>query len=153
VCIRYVRDHDDAKDVLSDAFIKIFQNIGGLKYMMEGGLEAWLRKIVINQSLIFLRKRKLLKLHDLGEHHHLVSPDLADIDLDAKDLYASILELPVGYRTIFNLFAVEGYSHKEIAEKLGITESASRSQMTRARSNLQAIVKKLTNKNRGNTGL
>ena len=144
LCHRYMKDEENTKDVLTDAFLKVFQNIKNFIPLGEGSLEAWIRKIVINQSLMALRKNKNIFLITTFDEQQLKEDAVVEIDLAAEDLYKLILQLPNGYRTIFNLFAIEGYSHKEIAEQLSITESASRSQLTHARSSLKNLLSKKT---------
>jgi RNA polymerase sigma-70 factor (ECF subfamily) len=139
-----VKDEEDTKDVLAEAFIKIFQHVKNFDFHDEVGLEAWLKRIVVNQSLMFLRKnRNLVRAINIEDNHLLLIAPV-EIELHAEDLYKLILELPLGYRTVFNLYVIEGYSHKEIAEQLTISESASRSQLTHARQRLMTLLSKNT---------
>lgn len=141
VCRRYARDESMAKDVLQETLIRIFQNIG--KYRDSGSFEAWMRKIAVRRSLQWLEKS-----HFRYEIHAEVVPDreinVPEIyhQLGAEEIMNLIGELPSGFRTVFNLYVVEGYSHKEIGDLLNITENTSRSQLARARKVLQ---QKLTN--------
>ena len=138
LCLRYIHDRQDAEDVMLEAFNRMFQKISQFEYRQPGGFEAWVKRIMVNQCLMFLRKKRPLFLEDRGEeipaafasgHPHL---------LEAEYLFELIRTLPQGYKTIFNLYAIEGYSHKEIAQLLKISEGTSKSQLSRARSWLQS---------------
>ena len=141
VCYRYTRSLHDAEDVLQEGFIKVF---GKLKqYKNEGELGAWIRRIMVNSALNHLKKNDRLREEfsaDLSALHPVVR-DNPEVTLDAKELAALIRQLPAGYQTIFNLHAIEGFTHPEIGEMLGITDSTSRSQYTRARMMLLNWVK------------
>lgn len=143
VCLRYVNDMETARDLLQDGFVRVFTNIHS--YTGSGSFEGWLRKIFVNGALEYLRKSDVLREStDLESSAELVQPDSSAIEnLSAAELMKVIQELPAGFRTVFNMFAIEGYSHKEISEILGITESTSRSQFTRARQLLQKRIKEL----------
>lgn len=143
VCLRYVNDMETARDLLQDGFVRVFMNIHS--YTGTGSFEGWLRKIFVNGALEYLRKSDVLREStDLDSSADLVQLDSSAIEhLSAAELMKLIQELPVGFRTVFNMFAIEGYSHKEISEALGITESTSRSQFTRARQLLQKRIKEL----------
>ena len=143
VCLRYVNDMETARDLLQDGFVRVFTNIHS--YTGSGSFEGWLRKIFVNGALEYLRKSDVLREStDLENSAELVQPDSSAIEnLSAAELIKVIQELPAGFRTVFNMFAIEGYSHKEISEILGITESTSRSQFTRARQLLQKRIKEL----------
>lgn len=143
VCFRYVNDMEVAKDILQEGFIKIFNAID--TYQSKGSFEGWIRRIFINICLEYLRKNDVLRNSALIEDPTLdLQPDYSALDqISANELMEVISELPPGFRTVFNMFAIEGYSHKEIAETLGITESTSRSQFTRAKQQLQKRLKDL----------
>lgn len=143
VCLRYVNDMETARDLLQDGFVRVFTNIHS--YTGSGSFEGWLRKIFVNGALEYLRKSDVLREStDLENSAELVQPDSSAIEnLSAAELMKVIQGLPAGFRTVFNMFAIEGYSHKEISEILGITESTSRSQFTRARQLLQKRIKEL----------
>lgn len=143
VCLRYVSDRETARDLLQDGFVKVFTNINA--YSGVGSFEGWMRKIFVNCSLEYLRKSDVLReATDLDNTSELVQPDSTVIsDLSAAELMKLVQELPAGFRTVFNMFAIEGYSHKEISEMLNITESTSRSQFTRARQLLQRRINAL----------
>ena len=141
VCMRYMGDHDKAKDVLQDGFVKVFNGIGLFK--SDGSLEGWIRRIMVNTALNQLRKHQDLRLDDYPESFELH----ADFDnslnrLSEKELLNMISRLPNGYRMVFNLFVLEGFNHQEIAEKLQITESTSRTQLLKARNALQKMILK-----------
>jgi len=143
VAMRYISDKERAEDVLQDAFIKVFKNIHNFK--LDGSLEGWVRRIVVNTALDQLRKNKK---HQTDVELDNVSFELKQSNhiepqLQADYLMTLVESLPDGYRTVFNLFAIEGYSHKEIADMLEITESTSKSQYSRARSVLREMLEKL----------
>lgn len=143
VCLRYSKDVEEAEDILQDGFIKMFSKLPDFK--MEGSLEGWVRRIMVNTSLDAIRRNK----------KHLGDSKLEDVDfrissqestmdhLLAEDLMKLVQKLPDGYKVVFNLFAIEGYSHKEIADLLGVTENTSKSQYSRARAYLRAQLEKL----------
>ncbi|MBC8153361.1 MAG: RNA polymerase sigma factor [Bacteroidetes bacterium] len=140
VSVRYVRHEPDAEEVLMNAFLKAFRAIGDFTYRDEAGLEAWLRRIVINEALQKLRANQSLPLFKTDELTDF-QPDpepLPDTGLDAERIYALICDLPPGYRTVFNLYAIEGYTHREIAAQLRISENTSKSQLSKARALLQS---------------
>ncbi|MDR1340662.1 MAG: sigma-70 family RNA polymerase sigma factor [Prevotellaceae bacterium] len=143
VCLRYVKDRDIAQDLLQDGFIKLFDKIH--TYSGTGSFVGWMRKIFVNTSLEYLRHNDVLKYSmDIDTAFNLESEDESPIDkISADELMKCITELPSGFRTVFNMFAIEGYSHAEIAELLGIQEGTSRSQYARARTLLQQKILKL----------
>jgi len=134
VCYRYTKSVADAEDVLQEGFIKVFRNLNRFRY--EGELNAWIRRIMVNTALNYLKQNKRYS-SDLSYEEinlHPVSSENPDINIEAKELADLIRQLPTGCQTIFNLHAVEGYTHVEIGEMLGIHEGTSRSQYARARS-------------------
>lgn len=143
VAMRYIRDKERAEDVLQDAFIKVFKNLDRFKH--DGSLEGWIRRIVVNTALDQLRKNKKrqgdLELDD--SFIEITTNNFTEERLQAESLMKLVQELPEGYRTVFNMFAIEGYSHKEIAKKLGVTENTSKSQYSRAKTALREILKRL----------
>ena len=143
VCLRYVNDPETARDLMQDGFIKVFTSIN--TYTGSGAVEGGLRKIFVNCALEYLRRNDVLREStDLDNTAELVQPNSNAIsDLSAAELMQLVHDLPAGFRTVFNMFAIEGYSHKEISEALGITESTSRSQYTRAKQLLQKKIKEL----------
>lgn len=140
VCMRYCGDYEVALDLMHDGFIKIFTHIES--YSGQGFFEAWMRKIFVNTSLEYLRKNDALRdSNDIDDNIQLMSKEASAIEeLSANEIMALIQELPLGFRTVFNLYAIEGYSHGEIAKMLHINESSSRSQFSRARTILQAKI-------------
>lgn len=137
ICCRYVKDRMEAEDVLVTSFTKVFERISQFK--KEGSFEGWVRKIIVNESLSYLRKNKSMYLEtDLAAADRETDLDTMGHHLEAEELLALVSRLPAGYRMVFNLYAIDGYSHKEIAGQLGISESTSKSQLSRARSHLQA---------------
>lgn len=141
VCLRYVSDRETARDLLQEGFVKIFTSMHS--YAGTGSLEGWMRMIFVNGALEYLRKTDILRNSaDIGSVNEQLGEDENVISkLSAEELMNLIGKLPDGFRTVFNLYAIEGYSHKEIAEMLHITESTSRSQYVRARQWLQEQLK------------
>ncbi len=134
VCYRYTKSVTDAEDVLQEGFVKVFNNLH--QYRNEGELGAWMRRIMVNTALTYLKQNKRYS-GDLSYEEmnlHPVSAENPDINLEVKELADLIRQLPTGCQAIFNLHAVEGYTHVEIGEILGIHEGTSRSQYARARS-------------------
>lgn len=137
VCLRYVRETAEAEDVLVKGFMKVFQNIN--RFEGKGSLEGWIRRIIINEGLAYLRANKTMYLEVDIEKAGKSTFSHAD-HLEAEDLMAMVQQLPVGYRTVFNLYAIEGYNHAEIADMLNISEGTSKSQLSRARQLLQKMI-------------
>ena len=140
VAYRYVNNEQDAGSIVNIGFYNIFQNIGKFNYTNQEMLVAWMKKIIVNEALTLLRKKhEYTNIEDLNyeisqNSHH------ADNNLTAEDYYKMIQSLPYNLRTVFNLYAIEGYSHKEIASKLEIEESSSRVYLVRARKSLQELL-------------
>lgn len=133
---RYVNHKEDAEEIVSDGFIKILLNLPKVEFRNVASFEAWMRKIMVNECLMFLRKRKKTIENERG-FESLSTHSNIEIEQEAAHLLELILSLPEGYRTVFNLYVIEGYSHKEISKKLSIGESTSRSQLTKARNLLK----------------
>jgi RNA polymerase sigma factor (sigma-70 family) len=133
VCYRYTKSLKDAEDVLQEGFIKVF--LGLKQYKYEGELGAWIRRIMVNTALNFLKRNRKYRdeMYFTEQPLHPVADDNPLIALQAKELADLIRQLPHGYQTIFNLHAVEGYTHVQIGEMLGISDGTSRSQYARAR--------------------
>lgn len=143
VCIRYAKDTEQAEDILQDGFVKVFSKLKDFK--SEGSLEGWVRRVMVNTALDQIRKNGKM-LGDISTDD--VAYKLEDNDpiietLMAQDLMKMIKAMPEGYKVVFNMFAIEGYSHAEIAETLGITESTSKSQYSRARAYLRERIEKI----------
>jgi RNA polymerase sigma-70 factor (ECF subfamily) len=149
VCCRYANDKMEAEDMLQNGFIRVFQKIGDFRG--EGSFEGWVRRIMVHASIEYYRRNnKMMQLVDLDEAESEMSGNpLATARLEAKDLLLLVQRLSPGYRIVFNLYAIEGYSHKEIAAIVGITEGASKSQLSRARGILREQVLKMEGKKYG----
>lgn len=145
LCLRYAKDRADAEDYLQEGFIKIFTNLG--QYKFEGSFEGWMRRVIITTALQHLRKDKQQPEYELPEKHIALADGSDDVldKLSADELMEHIQALPAGYRTVFNLYVLEEFSHKEIAAELGISEGTSKSQLARARALLQKMIKKNEN--------
>ena len=141
VCIRYAGDRTVAEDLLQDGFVTLFSRLDS--YKGEGSFEGWARRIFVNTALMYLRKKDALKMSDdLENARNLTSESTSQIqDVGYKELMKLVTSLPAGFRTVFNLYVIEGYTHKEIAEMLDITEVTSRTQLSRARAWLQNKIK------------
>lgn len=137
LCCRYLKDPMQAEDALVTAFTRVLEKID--QYKGEGSLEGWIKVIVIREALSIIRKNQTLRIETDLESIENRAAELQFFGdpFETEDLLNMIQELPPGYRTIFNLFAIEGYTHKEIAEKLRISENTSKSQLSRARTYLQ----------------
>lgn len=141
VCVRYVTDRETARDLLQEGFIKLFTKIDS--FTGAGAFGGWVRRIFVTTSLEYLRQNDALKQSaSIEEYGNYIENDDVTVlqKISADDLMACVAELSDGYRTVFNLYAIEGYSHAEIAEMLGISEATSRSQFMRARKILQKNV-------------
>ncbi len=141
VCLRYANNSNDAQDLLQEGFIKVYRNLH--RFRAEGSFEGWMRRVFVNTSIEHYRKKSAqLATVSEKEENTIEDADITALDsLAEKDIIAIIQELSPGYRTVFNLYVVEGYSHKEIGEMLGISEGTSKSQLARAKAILQ---KKIT---------
>lgn len=145
VCMRYAKNRMEAEDMLHDGFIRVLNNLS--QFRSEGPLGAWVRRVVVNNCLNHIRSNKSSMEDDIDNIHHGkfdvgTSEDVHN-EISAKELLLMIQELPVGYRTIFNLYAIEGYKHKEIGEMLGISENTSKTQLAKARKALQDKIAEL----------
>jgi RNA polymerase sigma factor (sigma-70 family) len=145
VCLQYSGNNEEARDILQEGFIKIFENLENYKY--EGSFEGWMRRITVNTALEKYRSRNsLYRVDDIDQVPEIdAEPENQDYaGLEAADLLAMIRELPPKYRMVFNLYAIEGYTHKEIGEMISISEGTSKSNLSRARVILQKKVETLT---------
>ena len=143
ICLRYAANSEDAKDILQDGFVKVFVNLG--KFKGIGSFEGWMRRIFVNTAIEHYRKKNQLYAISENQEENISNHEVSALDaLEADDIIRLISELPNGYRTVFNLFAVEGYSHKEIATMMNISEGTSKSQYARAKAWLQ---EKIGNRN------
>lgn len=141
LCIRYVGERSTAEDILQDGFVTLFSRIGS--YKGEGSFEGWARKIFVNTALMYLRKKDALKMSDEIDSARNIATDITSQmqNIGYKELMKLITSLPPGFRTVFNMYVVEGYSHKDIAQMLDISETTSRTQLSRARTWLQNKIK------------
>lgn len=139
VCKRYVGDGSTAEELMLIGFMKAFEKMDQFKE--DGSLQGWIRRIMVNTCLEWIRKNKsLYKEVDIEDAEHELDYDSASNSLESEELMQMVLELPQGYRTVFNMYAIEGYNHQEIANALGISENTSKSQLSRARKLLQAKI-------------
>lgn len=139
LCLRYATNKEDALDILHEGFIKVFKHIN--KYQDGTSLNAWIKRIMINTAIDFYRKSVRRRTEDLDTAYSLRSKDPNAINfLSAEEIIDCLRDLSPSYRAIFNLYIMEGYSHKEIAEKLNISESTSRSNLVKARGKLKALL-------------
>lgn len=139
ICMRYARNAENARDLLQESFIKVFE---GLKYFrFEGSFEGWMKRVAVNTCLDFNKKLKSEPFNEeLDLYEQVGQQELVSQGLNARDLVNLLQKLPVGYRTVFNLYAIEGYSHLEIAASLGVSENTSKTQLFKARKMLQALL-------------
>ncbi len=154
LCYRYAGNIQDAEDILHDGFIKIIRNLHTFKPRPDSSPEAWMRKIMTNTALNFLRdhakERKQVDIDRVGERINLSEDEQAEFDLahmpvSREEILQLIAELPAGYRTVFNLYVFEEYSHKEICGQLGCSENTSKSQLSKARAVLRARISEKVN--------
>jgi len=142
VCLRYGRNRMEAEDILQDAFIRIFDHMADFKG--QGSLEGWVRRIVVNTALMYYRSHKPVHAETAQLESDMASYEPGVYaDLGEKELLDMIDRLPEGYKVVFNLYVIEGFSHAEIAEQLNITESTSRSQLVKSRKMLQSMILEL----------
>ena len=137
LCRRYVKTYEDAEEILLDGFYKFFKHLSSFTYQGDGSVYAWLKKIMVNESLMFLRKKHSFIMATEQEAEEIPFQEEALNNLSLSEIFNLIVELPVGYRTVFNLYVIEGMSHKEIAKLLGIAEGTSKSQLNKAKLLLQ----------------
>ena len=143
ICCRYVKDRDDAEDILQETFIKIFHNISSLKQIESA--EGWMKRIAVNSSIAFLKEKQKIKFESADKLYiaeENTEEEEIDKDIKTEQILACLNLVPDGYRAVFNLYLVDGLSHKEIAEKLGIQEASSRSQYFKARKLLIELITK-----------
>jgi RNA polymerase sigma-70 factor (ECF subfamily) len=142
VCVRYSNNYEDARDILNEGFVKVFRYLE--RYQVGTSLESWMKRIMINTSIDFYRKEIRHRSEDIDTAQYKVVDDKDVIsNFTAQEILKSIQKLPPAYRAVFNLYAIEGYSHKEVAESLGITESTSRYNLVKARTKLKALLEEL----------
>lgn len=139
VCLRYATDEEEALDILHEGFIKVFRHIS--KYKPGTSLSAWIRRIMVNTAIDYFRKNSRRRTEDMDEAYDISTNDPDAISrCTEREILEAIQELTPSYRAVFNLYVIEGYAHKEIAELLDITESTSRSNLVKARLKLKEIL-------------
>ena len=140
VCRRYVKNQEDAEELLLDGFYKFFKGLPAFNYQGEAALYTWLKRIMINECLMFLRAKNVFTIVTEATAEEIPLQEEALDNLSAEEIFKLIVQLPVGYRTVFNLYAVEGMNHGEIAEMLNVSEGTSRSQFSKAKVLLQKLL-------------
>ncbi len=138
VCMRYVKNQADAEDVMIEGFFKVLTKIDS--YSGNGSFEGWIRRIMVNESLMFLRKRHNFRMTVEISNIDIKTDVTVEDELAADDILKLLDLLPTGYRTVFNMYVIEGYKHREIAEELGISINTSKSQLLLARKRLQNLI-------------
>lgn len=142
VCMRYARDTFEAEDILQMGFVKVFQKVS--EFREEGSFEGWIRRIMVNTAIETYRKNlRSLNVVDIDEVYDQAQSTFDMNKLEVEDLMKLVQQLSNGYRIVFNMYVIEGYSHKEIAKELGISEGASKSQLSRARAILKDKIIKM----------
>jgi RNA polymerase sigma factor (sigma-70 family) len=141
ICRRYLANDMEAEDVMVDGFVKIFEKINDFRF--EGSFEGWMKRLMVNEALMALRSKKKEGFMVDYELAHSELAELPNVQLEATDLLQMVAQLPTGFRTVFNMYAIEGYNHAEIANILGINEGTSKSQLSRARAMLQQKIQEL----------
>jgi RNA polymerase sigma-70 factor (ECF subfamily) len=149
ICFRYSKNRQEAEDILQEGFIKIFKNIS--KFRGEGSFEGWMKRIMVNSAIDHYQKSLKHLYHEevdnVADDNSIVSDQYDDHEnnqFSAEQLMQMVQELPDGYRIVFNMFAIEGYSHKDIASHLGISENTSKTQLLKARKTLKAKLETIT---------
>ena len=148
VCLRYAGNAEEAEDILQEGFIKIFKKLDSFR--SEGSFEGWIRRVFVNTAIEHFRRKRYLMPVTEKEENTIEGKYLSVLDdLAARDIMALVQDLSPGYRTVFNLYVVEGYTHKEIADMMGISEGTSKSQLSRAKVILKDMVKQFIDPQRG----
>jgi RNA polymerase sigma-70 factor (ECF subfamily) len=147
VCLRYAANAEEAEDILQEGFIKIFKKLDSFR--SEGSFEGWIRRIFVNTAIEHFRRKKYLQPVTEKEETSIEGKYVTVLDsLAERDMLGLVQQLSPGYRTVFNMYVVEGYTHKEIADMLGISEGTSKSQLSRAKTILQDMVRKFIDQHR-----
>ncbi len=150
VCLRYASNTEEAEDILQEGFIKIYKKLDSFR--REGSFEGWIRRVFVNTAIEHFRRKKYLQPVTEKEEATLEGNYLSVLDeLAERDIMNLVQQLSPGYRTVFNMYVIEGYTHKEIGDMLGISEGTSKSQLSRAKVILQELVKQFIEQHRGNT--
>jgi RNA polymerase sigma-70 factor (ECF subfamily) len=140
ICRRYVKSQEDAEELMLDGFYKFFKKISSFNYQGDAAFYAWMKKIMINECLMFLRRKNVFTIVTEAEVEDVSLQEEALGNLSADEIFKMIVQLPVGYRTVFNLYVIEGIPHAEIAVLLGIAEGTSKSQLSKAKILLQKLL-------------
>ena len=140
VCRRYVKNREDAEEIMVDGFYKFFKNLSSFTYQSDAALFAWMKRIMINECLMFLRKKNVFTIASDLIAEEVSLQEEALNNLSAAEIFNLVVQLPVGYRTVFNLYEIEGMSHKEIAALLNISEGTSKSQLSKSKNLLQKML-------------
>ena len=140
ICRRYVKSQEDSEELMLDGFYQFFKKLSSFSYQGEAALYTWLKRIMINECLMFLRKKNVFNIVTDVEVEDVALPEEALNNLSADEIFKLIVQLPVGYRTVFNLYVIEGLPHKEIAALLKISEGTSKSQLSKSKVLLQKML-------------
>jgi len=144
VCLRYSHNKEEAQDLVHDGFIKVFDNISKFNY--SGSFEGWIRRIMVNTTIDHFRKNKNVFVKDIEDFSNIAAEE-PDVDvlsqLRTEDIMKAVKTLSPAYRTVFGLYVIEGYSHKEVAEELGISVGTSKSNLAKAKNNLKKLFTKV----------
>ena len=140
ICRRYIKSREDSEEIVLDGFYKFFTTLSSFQYRDETGLQAWLKRIMINECLMFLRKKNVFSIVAEAEAGEIGVDEKVFATLSAIEIFKLVVQLPVGYRTVFNMHIIEGIDHKEIGRLLNITEGTSKSQLSRAKILLQKML-------------
>ncbi len=142
VCMRYAKDQFEAEDMLQMGFVKVFKKI--VEFRSEGSFEGWVRRVMVNTAIeVYRKNQRMLNVVDIDEVYDEPQTTFSADNLETQDLLKLIGQLSTGYRLVFNMYVIEGFSHKEISEQLGISEGASKSQLSRARAILREKITKM----------
>ena len=141
LCLRYLENKEDAEEVMHNGFLKVFKNLTKFKELHKNSFRAWLKKIMINECLMHIRKKNGFNVISLDDINVSSGSEEIIKNQDSEHLLKLLSELPVGYKTVFNMYVIEGYKHNEIAKMLDISESTSRTQLLKARRQLQQKIK------------
>ncbi|MDQ2718592.1 MAG: sigma-70 family RNA polymerase sigma factor [Bacteroidota bacterium] len=142
ICRRYVKNPEDAEEIMLDGFYKFFKQLSAFTYKSDAALFGWLKQIMINECLMFLRKKNVFTIVSDSDAENILVEEEALNNLSAAEIFNLVIQLPVGYRTVFNLYEIEGMGHKEIASLLGISDGTSKSQLSKAKVLLQKMLLK-----------
>lgn len=142
ICRRYVKNREDAEEMMLNGFYKFFKNLSSFSYQSDAALFAWLKKIMVNECLMFLRKKNVFTISSDLVAEEISLQEEALNNLSAAEIFNLVVQLPVGYRTVFNLYEIDGMRHKDIAALLNISEGTSKSQLSKSKVLLQKMLLK-----------